>query len=501
VRDRMRRMKPASSRRQFVASAVAGWPAAAMTAAERPQRRPNILFLFADDWMFPHASCLGDAVVKTPTFDRVVRTGVLFTNAFVASPSCSPSRAAVLTGQWHWRLEEGANLGGTLAAKFPVYPDLLGAAGYHAGYTGKPWAPGDIKPGGRTRNPAGRQFPDFAAFLAERPADAPFCFWFGSPDPHRPYAWEGGVKSGLKTADVRVPPYLPDSEIVRKDICDYYSRVQRYDRAAGEALKQVEAAGELDNTIVVMSGDNGWPFPRSKASLYESGTHAPLAISWPARVAGNRKVEDFVSLTDLAPTFLEAAGVPVPPAMTGRSLMPLLRSRLSGRIDIKRDHVLTGMERHVPCRGESKGGYPSRALRTREFHYIRNFKPDRWPAGDPGDLDKLTYEQLAQTTFVSFADIDAGPTKADMVMRRNDPAVAPLFRLATARRPERELYELKSDPYQMRNLATDPKYKAVADKMDAQLMAELKATGDPRASGGGEEFDRYIWYQGRSMRQ
>ena len=211
-------------------------------------------------------------------------------------------------------------------------------------------------------------------------------------------------------------------------------------------------------------------------------------------------MEDFVSLTDLAPTFLEAAGVAVPPAMTGRSLMPLLRSHLSGRIDIKRDHVLTGMERHVPCRGENRAGYPSRAIRTREFHYIRNFKTDRWPSGDPGELEKLTYEQLAQTTFVAFADIDAGPSKADMVMHRNEAATGPLYQLATGKRPARELYELGSDPYQMRNVAADPKYKAVVDRLDTQLMAELKATGDPRATGGGEEFDRYTWYQGRNLR-
>lgn len=449
--------------------------------------------------MWPHASCLGDPVIKTPTFDRVVRSGVQFTNAFVAAPSCTPSRAAMLTGQWHWRLGEGANLGGTLPAKIPTYTELLAGAGYHVGYSGKGWAPGDFHPGGRKRNPAGSAYDDFDAYLASRRPDAPLCFWFGSTDPHRPYQWEGGVRSGLKLADVRVPPYLPDNETVRKDICDYYSRVQRYDQAAGAILRKLEEMGELANTIFVMSGDNGWPFPRSKATLYESGTHAPLAILWPARIAPNRKVEDFVTLCDLAPTFLEAAGVAVPAEMTGRSLMPLLRSRLSGRIERARDHVLTGMERHVPCRGPEKGGYPCRAIRTQEYLFIRNFKPDRWPSGDPNDLSSLTYDQLAKTTFVAFADIDAGPAKADLVMHRNEGRTAELFQLATAKRPARELYELRTDPHQMRNLAADPKYQATAAKLEAQLMAELKATGDPRASGGGDEFDRYIWYQGRNL--
>jgi arylsulfatase A-like enzyme len=468
-------------------------------------RRPNVLYALADDWMSPHASCLNEPVVKTPTFDRVVRSGVMFTNAFVAAPSCTPSRAAMLTGQWHWRLEDGANLGGTLPAKFPVYPDLLEKAGYHVGFTRKGWAPGDFRPGGRTRNPAGPAFPDFEKFLAARPKDTPFCFWFGSQDPHRPYKYGSGVASGMRWQDVRVPPYLPDCEAVRQDICDYFWKVQRYDRETGELLAMLEKAGELENTIVVMTGDNGWPFPRCKATIYESGTHAPLAISWPAKIAGGRRIEDFVSLADLAPTFLEAGGVKPPAQMTARSLMPLLTGGKAGRIDLRRDHILTGMERHVPCRGEIRGGYPMRAITTRQFRYIRNFQPDRWPGGDPdtpNGLDQranrtLTFEELAKSTGVAYPDYDAGPSKAYLVMHRDEPAVRPLFERAMGKRPAAELFDLEKDPYEMRNVAADPNYAAVVKRLDAQLMGELKATGDPRATGGGDQFDRYVWYQGR----
>lgn len=435
-------------------------------------------------------------MVKTPTFDRLAKTGVLFTNAHVSAPSCTPSRAAMLTGQWHWRLGEGANLGGTLPSSFPVYPDLLESAGYHVGYTGKGWAPGNPAPGGRKRNPAGPRFESFAQFLDQRKDGTPFCFWLGSIDPHRPYDRGSGAQSGLPLSAIRVPPYLPDNDKVRGDIADYFLEVQRFDATAGAAIALLEKRNELDRTIVVMSGDNGWPFPRAKATCYDTGTHVPLAISWPARAKGGRIVEDFVSLTDLAPTFLESAGVSVPKEMTGRSLLPILTSGKSGRVDPRRDHVLTGMERHVPSRGEIRGGYPMRSIRTRDYHYIRNFLPDRWPAGDPA-AKPPTEAQLETTTFVAFADIDAGPSKAAIAA---DPA-APYYKYAAAKRPARELYDMRNDPYELRNLAEDEKFKSIVAKLDAQLMAELKATGDPRAKGRGEEFDRYIWYQGQQVKR
>ena len=281
---------------------------AKLPGANATKRRPNVLFCLADDWSWPHASIAGDKVVRTPTFDRVAREGVLFTNAFVTAPSCTPSRGSILTGQWHWRLEEGGNLWSTLPAKFAVYPDILEEAGYHVGYTRKGWGPGRDDPGGRTRNPAGPRYRNFQEFLKVRPEGKPFCFWFGSTDPHRGYKWQSGVNSGMKLEDVEVPACLPDSQTVRTDICDYYWEVQRFDREVGELLKLLEENGELDSTLVVISGDNGMPFPRCKSNLYDLGTHVPLALRWPARVRGDRVVEDFVSLSDLAPTFLEAAG-------------------------------------------------------------------------------------------------------------------------------------------------------------------------------------------------
>ncbi|MFC1635057.1 sulfatase [Planctomycetota bacterium] len=494
------------TRRDFVRTVASGTlgllgltalPCCASAASgRRIKKRPNILFCLADDWSWPHASIGGDTVVQTPTFDRITREGVLFENAFVSSPSCTPSRGAILTGQWHWRLEEGGNLWSTLPVKFDVYPDLLEEVGYHVGYTRKGWAPGRDAPGGRTRNPAGSRYKDFHEFRKAQPEGKPFCFWFGSSDPHRVYKWQSGIKSGMKLENVEVPACMPDSETVRTDICDYYWEVQRFDTEVGGLLKILEADGELENTLVVISGDNGMPFPRCKSNLYDMGTNVPLAVCWPAAVKGGRVVEDFISLTDLAPTFLEAAGLKPTAQMTAKSFLDILTSGKSGRVDRKRDHVLTGKERHVVCQETGTGGYPMRGIRTHDHLYIRNFKPERWPAGAPKGYAEPIEINVTRPrgTFFGYADVDAAPTKSYMLEHRDDPKVKRLFELGFGKRPAEELYDLAKDPDQLHNVAGEPGYAKVKKRLAEALMAELKATEDPRVLGKGDAFDNYPYY-------
>jgi arylsulfatase A-like enzyme len=490
-----------TTRRRFLsraglgaASVLTGSRFAGAQQERRPPKRPNILFCIADDWSWPHAGIGGDPVVKTPTFDRVAREGVLFDNAFVTAPSCTPSRGSIVTGQWHWRLEEGGNLWSTLPAKFDVYPDLLERAGYHVGHTRKGWGPGRNEPGGRTRNPAGPRFKDFQTFLQARPERAPFCFWFGSTDPHRPYQRGSGVESGMDPAKVRVPACLPDVAAVREDLCDYYWEVQRFDREVGELLDVLQERGELGNTLVVVTGDNGLPFPRCKSNLYDLGTNVPLAIRWAGMLPGGRVVTDFVSLQDLAPTFLEAAGLRPTSTMTGRSLLSILKSNAEGRVESARDHILTGKERHAWVRLDGLG-YPCRAIRTDDHLYVRNFKPDRWPAGHPVDGGEPYYSNRA------YGDIDDCPTKTYMMEHRDDPSVKRLFELAFEKRPAEELYDLRNDPDQLHNVADDAAYASAKRKLSTQLLAELRASGDPRILGNGDVFDRYPYYGGRQPKK
>jgi N-sulfoglucosamine sulfohydrolase len=465
---------------------VVGGESKTLSAADD---RPNILFCIADDWGYPYASAYGDPAVKTPTFDRLAREGALFTHAFTASPSCTPSRSAILTGQWHWRLESCASNHSTFLDRFTTYVELLERSGYATGVVGKNWGPGKLETPGRPL--AGHPAKNFREFLSGRPAGQPFCFWLGSGDPHRPYEAGAGKTAGIDLAAIKVPPYWPDHEVVRSDIADYDFEVQRFDALIGDAVTALEAAGVLDKTLIVMTGDHGMPFPRGKANLYDLGVRVPLAMRFPALINPGRTVDDFVSLTDLAPTFLELAGLPIPTEVTGTSLMPVLSSKESGLVDGApvSDYIIFGKERHVPAQAApDMGGYPSRGIRTRDYLYLRNFRPDRWPNGTPD------YEHAA-IPGCWCADTDNGPTKTFIIENRDlDQSHRIDFELSFGFRPAEELYDLQADPHQMTNLAAESKYLQVRDALAAKLMDDLERSGDPRVAGKGYLFDDYPYF-------
>lgn len=450
----------------------------------RSLEQPNILFAIADDWGWPHAGVYGDPVVQTPTFDRLAREGVLFNHAYISSASCTPSRNAILTGQYHWRLGPGANLWSTLDPATPVYPLLLEDAGYKIGRFRKSWGPGDIS--NWERHPAGSDYTEtgFGAFMAERTDDQPFCFWLGTSDPHRPYERGTGVQSGMDLDKIRLFECFPDDEIVRSDVADYYYEVQRFDTLVANAIAVLEQYGELENTIIVMTGDHGMPFPRCKSNNYDSGARIPLAISWGSNIKNpGRVIDDFISTTDLAPTFLQIAGVEVPSVMSGKSLLNILKSSGEGIVDQEnRSFVLHGKERHVPGQEENMGGYPVRAIRNHDFLYIRNFEPDRWPSGTPDYLK-------AAIPYCWLGDCDNGPTKTYMVNNRDkDGRHTTLWDLSFGKRPSEELYDCIKDPEQLVNLAQNPAYEELREKLSAQLMEQLELTGDPRSESI-EDFD------------
>lgn len=467
--------------------------AQAADATDAP--RPNILFIIFDDWGWQHAGAYGCDWVKTPNFDRVAREGILFKHAFTSNPKCSPCRATILTGRNSWQLEEASCHNGLFPSKFAVYPDLLEKSGYSVGLTGKGWGPGDYKSTGWQRNPAGPSFDElkqtppasginkndypgnFAAFLKQRPKDKPFCFWMGFTEPHRAYELNSGVRLGKKLADVTVPDYLPDNEVIRGDLADYSIEVEWGDTQVGRALKILEDAGELDNTLVIVTSDHGMPFPRVKGQIFEDGFHLPMAMRWGKGIKPGRVVEDFVNVRDLAPTYLELAGVEKHPQMTGSSLAAILRSDQSGWIEPDRQIMLAGKERHDIGR-PNDWGYPVRAIRTKDFLYVHNFNPERWPAGNPE---------------TDFGNCDPSPTKEWLKAEHGK-----FYDLAFGYRSEETLYRLSDDPGCVKDLARDPALqqtkKELADKLDAMLKAEQ----DPRALGNGAIFDTYKYLGGRA---
>ena len=445
--------------------------------------RPNILFCFADDWGWPHAGVYGDKVVKTPAFDRIANEGVLFEYAYISSPSCTPSRNAIVTGQQFYRLDHGANLHSTLDVKHPNFMHLLRDAGYQIGSYRKAWGPGDYKALGYKEHPCGNPT-TFEKFMKGRDKSKPFCFWFGTSDPHRSYKKGSGKQAGIPVDKIYVPAFYPDHPEIRSDIADYYFEVQRWDGDVNAAMKLLEAEGVLDNTIVVMSGDHGMPFPRCKGNLYDWGSRVPLAIRWGAKVKGGRRVTDFASMTDLAPTFLEAAGLKVPEEMTGKSLLPILQSEKEGRVDPKRDFMVFGRERHVPAQKiPSMVGYPARAIRTDKWLLILNLEPDRWPAGVPED---------ASHPIGKFADCDNGPTKS-VIMEKKE---SKFYKLCFARRDAVELYDCEKDKDHVENLAGKAEHKKTIEELRQRLEGYLKKTEDPRFTDAPVKFDEYPYRAG-----
>jgi arylsulfatase A-like enzyme len=466
--------------------------ASTLHAAERP----NILFIIFDDWNgSTHAGACGCDWVKTPHFDRVAREGVLFKNAFTSNPKCSPCRASILTGRNTWQLEEAVSHGGYFPKGYEVYPDLLEKAGYTVGLTGKGWGPGDHKTlAGRTRNPAGPDFTgkkqvvpatgiagddyvaNFEGFLKQRAADKPFCFWMGFKEPHRAYEAGSGVRLGKKLEDVKVPAFFPDTPIVRSDLLDYAIEVEWGDTQIGRALEALQAAGQLDNTLIVITSDHGMPFPFVKGQIHEDAFHLPLAMRWGAAIKPGRVVEDFINVRDFAPTYLELAGLKPHAQMTGKSLVNILRSEKSGWIE-NRDTMLAGKERHDLGRPYD-WGYPVRALRTKEFLYVHNFHPERWPAGNPE---------------TDFGNCDPGPTKE--VIKALGGAY---YEMSFGKRLPDELYNIQRDPECVVNLANDLAHTETMHALRYKMMEMLREEKDPRALGNAAVFDTYKYLGGRS---
>jgi len=500
--------------------------------------RPNILFVFADDWgRYASAYAKVDGrptlndVVRTPNVDRVAKEGVLFRNAFVTSPSCTPCRSSLLSGQYFFRTGRGAILqGASWDTSIPSFPLLLRDEGYHIGKTAKVWSPGtpaDAPFGGQEYafQNAGNRYNNFSEnvtklveggttvgvarekmlaevrgnfsdFLKANATGKPWLYWFGTTTTHRTWIKGSGKKLwGIEPDSLagKLPPFLPDVPEVREDVADYLGEVQAVDAYMGVLLKMLEEAGQLENTLVIVSGDHGMPgVPNGKCNLYDHGTAVTLAARVPGG-KGGRVVDDFVNLMDLAPTFCEVGGVTPPQVTTGRSFWSVLKSDKSGQVDAERTFVVTGRERHVAAAREDNLPYPQRALRTKGHLYIRNFHPERWPLGAPNAIlegPAPDAAELTRNTHIGFADMDAGPTKAWLVAHRADAQGQAFYERAFMKRPGEELYDLSTDPYQMKNLAADASHAAVKDKMAADLMKVLTNAQDPRVTGDQKAFER-----------
>ncbi len=504
------------------------------TSTDTPTKPPNILFAISDDQSYFHTSFAGSAFVKTPGFDRIAKEGIYFTNCYAGSPGCAPSRSALITGRHHWQNEQSGQHASSWLKKHVPFIDELKASGYQIGRTGKgvgpfQYARNEKDSLWRKNNAAGithskiqfgheselppttgisklDYFANFRYFMNDVKKDKPFFFWFGGYEPHRVFEKGSWKKMGKNLSDVEVPDFLPDTQEIRSDLLDYAVEIEWFDKQFVKMLNYLEATGELDNTIIIVTSDNGMAFPRAKANSYEYGAHVPLAIRYPKNFKTGETVHDLIGFKDFAPTILEA--VQVRPkkmlAMTGKSFLEILESKRHEPTERNRRYSYVGRERHSSSR-YANWGYPQRAIFSKDFVFVWNLKPERWPAGAPQKYHPKDTTQLlprygmdSRGKYIpdaAFTDIDDCPSKTYLIENYKNDSITHYFRLAHGKRPEFELYDVTNDPSCLTNLYENPNFKKTREQLWAALQGELLNSRDPRMVGPEKEiFDTYKRY-------
>ena len=456
-----------------------------------PQDRPNILFCIADDAGQEFLSMNGCTWVKTPNIDAIAKNGINFKRAYTPSPKCAPSRAILLTGRNPWQLDAAVNHWCHFPDRFKTFGESLGEHGYEVAHGGKTWGPGTYKEG---REMVGKSYEsqrykeklakgiskdhyanNFAQFMEERDPKKPFFYWFGCHEPHRTYEYGSGLKSGKKCSDIeRIPAYWPDTEEVRTDMLDYAVEVEHFDHHVGLMVEQLKKSGHLENTLIIVTSDNGMPFPREKGHPYENSAHMPLVMMWPKGIAGAGRVsQELVSFIDIAPTLLDMAQVPNDKhgmeTITGKSLLPIFKNELNTPF---REQLLMGRERNDTGRPHNQG-YPVRVLLKGDLFYVHNFKSDRWPCSNPE---------------TGFRDTGASKTMDAVLMSGPESSY---WEWCVGKRPEQEMYNIKKDPDCLVNLASQPEYQPQLEAMKKSLFEALTLEGDLWMSGRGEEYEKH----------
>jgi len=443
-----------STRRDFLrrmgvgaASLLVSGPLFGASARAGATDRPNFIVMIADDQGWNDVGCYGHPHIRTPNIDQLARQGVRFTNAFLTCSSCSPTRCSIMTGRYPH--STGAKeLHQPLPADQVVFAGLLKQAGYYTASAGK-WHLGDPAKvnfdkvvGGK---PSGCE--NWVETLRDRPQDKPFFLWLASIDPHRGYQ-PGTIPRPHKSEDAVVPPFLPDVPDTRRDLAMYYDEITRMDGYIGQVLDELDRQGITENTFVLFLSDNGRPFPRCKTTVYDSGIKTPFIVRWPGTVRAGTVCDSLVSVIDIAPTLIDLADAAPSPTFQGRSFRPLLEDpRASIHDAIFAEHNWHDYQAH------------ERAVRTTDYLYIRNAFP-QLPCTPPADA-------VRSITFQAMRKL------------RDDGKLPPQQQGCFVRpRTTEELYDIQADPYQLMNVAADPKYAQVLREMRAAYTKWAERTGD-----------------------
>ncbi len=405
------------TRRTFLGTAAAAAAAAPAGAQASP---PNFVFLISDDHS-QDLGCYGNAAIRTPNLDRMAADGVRFTNAFVASPQCSPNRSAILSGSFPHTISTSR-----LHTPYPEWePSILEPLKQRGYFTGAFRKVHQGPEFDKRWNFYGGPKVPFEKFFDALPAVRPFYLHVGFTDPHRPYR-PGAFNPPHDRSKISVPAYLPDTPEVRDDLGNYYDAIARMDAECGRVFQLLRERNLDQNTLVIFTGDNGLPFPRGKGTCYEAGIRVPLLARWTGRLRAGSVRDELISHVDLPFTWLNAAGIAAPAKMQGRSFLPLLAG----------------------------GSYTPRREVFGERNWHNNFDPIRFIRTAEY---KLILNGAARAPFRPISDIEASPAWQSYLNLARTGGLTPLQqRLLEPTRPLYELYAVAQDPLEQHNLATSP---------------------------------------------
>ena len=420
---------------------------------------PNILIFLADDVDWRDLGCYGNETIQTPVLDELATEGVLYWNAFLTTPQCSPSRISVLTGKYpHATGAEDLHM--PLLAGDPIVPGMLKKVGYVSGHMNKKHYGKHADAQFDWYSKTFDKFPE----LLDKAGEQPWFCWVGFTDAHRPYA-PGVIPVPHDPAKVDVPPYLVDTPETRADLALYYDEIARMDGDIGRMLAAVKARGQLENTLVIYFGDNGMPFPRAKGTLYDSGVGTPLIISWPGKMEAGGEYSGLVSVVDFAPTLLEIAGVPKvnwPNDFQGTSMVPrMLDLSKPGRTYAFSERNWHDCDEHL------------RSVRTKKYKLIRN--------------------AYLEKNHGTAADLGGSPSFQSLLQAQADATITDTQNMIFVKpRPLLELYDVVKDPWETQNLAETKRGRKVAQELDGVLQDWMDTTGDfePQYRRRGDHTDR-----------
>lgn len=437
----------------------------ALLGVARAETQPNFVIFIGDDISAADFGCYDHPTIKTPHVDGLAAEGVRFNNAYLTAPSCSPSRTSLITGRYphntggpELHMKRNPHL-----APLPQFPHELRKAGYYTALAGKAHFNGDAKKSfDRMYKPFDKSRPEdksgmanWLTALKERPKDKPFLMWLAAIDAHRP--WDMALDDGPHgPEDAVVPPYLVDSERTRADLAHYYDEVNRFDRKIGEVVAELKAQKVYADTVIIVMGDNGRPFPRDKTWIYDGGIKTPLIVHWPGRTTSEAVSDSLVSSIDIAPTLLEIAGCAKPKTIQGVSFLALIDDPR----ETTRDVVFAERNWHVYR-------HHDRMVRYGDFVYIKNNTPGLIGFNSPQKIHNRPETISGDSASTDLIEGFWAGTLTD----------SQAFMLRTPA-PSDVLFDVSKDPYQTNNLAADPAYAKQLEKMRALLARWTQETGD-----------------------